>query len=135
MTSSSDKPKADHYFPNVLQNFYLRVRRALTHPGLNNDEPTKLPESIAQWDAMKSKKLDTLAKLVKHHLAQDGAQPMEIVDNELVSDPKFSLPPTPDGQPDKIIVYCAFPSNNELIKTVCISITLVVILLKIPHRF
>jgi len=121
---SSSKLKTDCCFPNVLKNFYLRVRRALTHPSLNNDESTKLPESIAEWDAMKSKKLDALAKLVKHHLSQDSAPPMTVVDNELVSDTNISSPPTPSGHPDKIVVYCAFPSNNELIKTVRLSITL-----------
>jgi hypothetical protein len=96
----------------------------LTHPSLNNDESTKLPESIAEWDATKSKKLDTLAKLVKHHLSQDGAPPMTVVDNELGSDPNIPSLPMPSGNPDKIVVYCAFPSNNELIRTVRFSTTL-----------
>jgi hypothetical protein len=119
---NSEKLITDYHFPDALKNFYLRVRRALTHPSLNNDTATKLPESATEWDAMKSKKLETLAKLVKHHLDQDGATPMTMVDNELIADHSVSPPPTADKDPDKIIIYSAFPSNNELIKTVRFSI-------------
>jgi hypothetical protein len=118
MKFCGDKSLTDYHYPSILKNFYLQVWRTLTHLSLNNNKSTELLESAEEWDAIKSKKLNTLAKLVKHHLAQNSATLMKIMDNELVQDASVPPPPASAEGPDKIIVYCAFPSNNELIKTV-----------------
>lgn len=83
--------------------------------GMHNGPPANLDE----WDTMKSKKLDVLVKLVKHHLGDDNRHPFKVDNDELVEN-KDELPPHPEkSAPDKIVVYSAFPSNNFLILKVC----------------
>jgi hypothetical protein len=77
-----------------------------------------MPETLQEWEDMKSKKLEALVKVIQYHLAADGLPPMSVVDNDVT--PPVDAQPTPqeDSRPDKIVVYCAFPSNNEFVKAV-----------------
>jgi hypothetical protein len=105
-----------------LQNFYLNIRRALTHPACNGDADYVEINTLAQWEEHKSKKIDTLLKVLQHHLDADNAPPLGTADGELVGPQNVAMPPPPDNTPDKIVVYCAFPSNNEFIKEVSESV-------------
>jgi hypothetical protein len=105
------------------QNFYLSIRRALTHRMCDtiydegkHDGP---PSSLEEWETIKSKKLEILVSVIEYHLASDNRRPLMVSkDGALVENPE-DLPAPPTGLgPDKIVVYSAFPSNNPLITRV-----------------
>ncbi|EGO04149.1 hypothetical protein SERLA73DRAFT_148782 [Serpula lacrymans var. lacrymans S7.3] len=62
-------------------------------------------------------KLDVLGKVLDYHLEQDGRQPVTAADNGRDIQPddhygSFDLNP---AEPDKIVVYSAFPTSNQAI--------------------
>jgi hypothetical protein len=79
------------------------------------------PVSITHWEngPHKSVKLDLLGRLVSYHLMHDGRPPMQIDESghALVVNPMFQAPiSTADNtNPDRIVVYSAFPSSNAAI--------------------
>jgi hypothetical protein len=110
------------------QNFYLAIRRALTHPKCS--ENWSGPKTLEEWDETKSKKLETLVALIKHHLADDNAPAVTILNNQIVPDspemtnnqlpnpPPSAIPPPKPATPTKVVVYNPFPADNELVKVV-----------------
>jgi SNF2 family DNA or RNA helicase len=66
-----------------------------------------------------SRKLDTLAEIIKYHLEKDGRLAVSInADSSLVfPSSTHSENPIPMS-PDKLLVYAAWPSSNEQILTV-----------------
>jgi len=100
------------------QNFYLKLRRALLHPSCNPDVSWHNPGTVAEWELCASRKLDTLALLLKHHLAEDGRTPMAVEDDKVVVGPPRDVPQPGDLPCDKIVVFCAFPSSNVQLTTV-----------------
>lgn len=73
-------------------------------------------EDYRRWP---SRKLDYVATLCNHHLAEDNAPPLKVVNGEL--EPDLDAPrPVPEGNlpRDKIILYSAFPSNGRIIERV-----------------
>ncbi|EJF55641.1 hypothetical protein DICSQDRAFT_73286 [Dichomitus squalens LYAD-421 SS1] len=101
--------------------FYLRFR--VTHLCyMLREDPEWVPETLEEWEANKSSKLDIAVKLLLHHLGTDNRPPMKMDDkrtNSLVPNTTF-VPTTPpsDAGPDRIVVYVAFPQNNNLIAQV-----------------
>ncbi|KAI0730232.1 P-loop containing nucleoside triphosphate hydrolase protein, partial [Fomitopsis betulina] len=105
--------------------FYLAQRRCLTHPStLGAAYGWHIPTDWADFLKHPTAKLYTLARLLMYHLAGDkhtplcdgpcqvpevaGYKPTRPVDD-------FEFAAWKDGPPDKIIVYSAFPSNNEVV--------------------
>jgi hypothetical protein len=105
----------------------------MLHPGLiSRHEPDwpvyTSPKSIDEWnnkENMKTVKLDVLAHITKHHLENDSAVPLKVgLDCHSViqrtPDEEVGQPYTdPTDEPDKIIIYSAFPSSNHAIQDVC----------------
>lgn len=108
----------------------MQVRKALVHWLCNEERrgggDDYLPTSVAEWEDMTSRKLETLVELVQHCLESDRAPVMQTDDKtgDLMEDPGLTPGLDLPGQnaaelkPDKIVVYSAFPSNNPLIKAV-----------------
>ncbi|KAJ7865882.1 P-loop containing nucleoside triphosphate hydrolase protein, partial [Mycena olivaceomarginata] len=101
------------------QAFYIKFRRAITHPSCNAEYEWTSPESLDEWRMDPSRKLDTLAEIIKYHLEKDGRLAVSInADSSLV------FPSSTHGEnpipmsPDKLLVYAAWPSSNEQILTV-----------------
>ncbi|KAJ7934060.1 P-loop containing nucleoside triphosphate hydrolase protein [Mycena leptocephala] len=99
--------------------FYIKFRRAITHPSCNAEYEWTNPESLDEWRMDPSRKLDTLAEIIKYHLESDGRLAVSInADSSLV------FPSSTHGEnpipmsPDKLLVYAAWPSSNEQILTV-----------------
>lgn len=102
------------YQSKILQDFYMRIRRALLHPSCNTGYPWANPSDLDEWKKDPSRKLDVLAHVIGWHQEQDGRLPLCVVDDVLVV--SSANPDVPagvaDSMPcDKIIVYCAFPSS------------------------
>lgn len=76
-----------------VQNFYLPIRRSLTHP-LCQSSSGELPRSLQQWLKIKSKKIETVVELAQHHLSADQAPPLMVKGNKLVpvDDTSTSVP-------------------------------------------
>lgn len=99
----------------------------------------EVPTTLDAWQAIESTKIKALIAILQHHLAEDRAVPLttrEVVptageepptaaeQNRLVpmEDPPFE---EYDGdQPDKIVVFVAFPSNLTLLSPVSFRIRL-----------
>lgn len=77
-----------------------------------------MPTSRAEYEANPSTKLNILIKVIKHHMTTPNAPVLRIEEigagNTLVIDETVVLAPT-DGSPDKILVYCHFPSQNTFL--------------------
>ncbi|KAJ7936496.1 hypothetical protein B0H13DRAFT_2303536 [Mycena leptocephala] len=66
-----------------------------------------------------SRKLDTLAEIIKYHLEKDGRLAVSINADSSVVFPSSTLGENPIPiSPDKLLVYAAWPSYNEQILTV-----------------
>ncbi|PCH38799.1 hypothetical protein WOLCODRAFT_84760, partial [Wolfiporia cocos MD-104 SS10] len=90
------------------KNFYLNIRKSLTHPACHSSA------DFLEGNLPISSKIDGLIKILKHHLAMDNMSPMKYDSNEkdLVPDnEKTVLDRAPESEPDKIVIYVAFPSN------------------------
>jgi hypothetical protein len=79
------------------------------------------PASLESWEngPPKSVKLDVLGHLVSYHLMEDGRPPVEMdkSGHTLVTNPLFEAfkSATDATNPDRIVVYSAFPSSNQAI--------------------
>lgn len=81
-----------------------------------------LPRVPSEWKRDPSAKIDYLLDIVQHHLSQDNNRPIYAIrrgkpviaaEHEL---PLEARAPRPTGLPsDKILIYSAFPLNNDLI--------------------
>ena len=117
--------------PGIRQHFYLAQRRCLTHPSvLGPSHGWNVPATGAEFDQHPTAKLYVLRRLLQHHLHGDKARPLRNArgletdrskyppwpeSNRLVEVDDFRYTEYKDGPPDKIIVYSAFPSNNDVI--------------------
>lgn len=86
-----------------------------------------MPKTLQEWKTQASVKLEALAELLTAHLGQDGLTPRAVAPQGtdpatdiLIPDPGFVQwkPLQVSEQPDKIVVYLAFPSSNVLVKLV-----------------
>ena len=84
------------------------------------------PKDMEDWEANISTKLKNLIDILLHHLAKDNAPMLKRASsdsNDLDEDPAWDLVEG-DGyvinlkDPDRIIIYVAFPSNNHVITAV-----------------
>ena len=101
----------------TTQDFYLKVRRALIHPSCNPGYMWKSPSTVDEWRQDPSRKIDVLAEILRWHLASDGQPPLMAVDDKLVPSKK-PVETALKNAPDKIIVYCEFPSAFTQIRRV-----------------
>ena len=84
------------------------------HPSCVDGYPWQNPTTIDEWKQDPSRKLDTLVEILQYHLESDGRPALKVVDDILVPSQGTSRQHT---QPDKIIVYSAFPQSNlQLLK-------------------
>ena len=81
-----------------------------------------LPETKERWHLDPSAKIDHLREIIDHHLREDNGLPIigfdslgAIYGSEEDIAPAARIPRTPGLQCDKILVYSAFPLNNDLI--------------------
>lgn len=94
------------------------------------------PTSLEDWKTKHaSTKLDLLAQIVVHHLAQDDAPPLKInIDGQTLECPTVKVvdPNAKQLEPDRVIIFSLFPSSNAGIKEVYHSHCLVSFLLMLP---
>ncbi|KAI6029961.1 hypothetical protein BKA83DRAFT_4489870 [Pisolithus microcarpus] len=106
------------------KNFYIEFRRGLLHPQMNPSAGTDTwctPSSLQDWKGDKcSTKLDILAQIVAHHLSTDNAQPLNVNEDGVSLQPDDSPTNTAiaSKEPDRIIIFSAFPSSNAAITDV-----------------
>lgn len=87
------------------------------------EDPLWQPETKADWEANTSTKIKNLIDILLHHLGKDNAPLLRRADgdsNDLEEDPLWELEEQDDDNdkadyPDRIVIYVAFPSNNQLI--------------------
>lgn len=92
--------------------FYSEYRRSLTHPSCAESDFV-LPTTLAEWKSNKSRKVDALIQILQHHLKEDDAIPLSAENGELVVDNtllRVKNGPGTQRAPDKIVVYCEYPS-------------------------
>lgn len=91
----------------------------MLHPRLNPkaEQHWVNPKTMETWEKEKTIKLDTLAQLVKRHLAEDGRQPFTMHEDghTLIPDPTRPGETEKFDYPDKIVIFSAFPSSNGAI--------------------
>jgi hypothetical protein len=91
----------------------------------------KIPtfSSLEEWQAKKSTKVDICARMCLHLLSRDDAAPM-IFSEGTVFFPE-TPPPAPGkaiSQDSKILIYQEFPSFGPLVRTVCQTFCLSVLI-------
>lgn len=99
------------------------VKSYLTEPEDEGiPESQYLPKSPAEWWRDPSAKIDYLREIVEHHLSEDNSLPFFAIQDHrpviasITNIPHEALKPRSPGLPcDKILIYSAFPLNNELI--------------------
>ena len=71
-------------------------------------------------------KTDILAKVVEYHLGSDGRQSLTHSNDgrDVLPDSKFGTFEANPEQPDKIVIYSAFPSSNQVIFDVSLVTTM-----------
>lgn len=81
----------------------------------------KKPCSITEWETTASTKLDVLAKIVHHHLQQDNAQPLSIIEDGQTLEIDHSIMAEEIHHPecDRMVIFSVFPSSNAAIRDVC----------------
>ncbi|KAH9949213.1 P-loop containing nucleoside triphosphate hydrolase protein, partial [Amylocystis lapponica] len=103
-------------------NFYLNIRRALTHPACNYIGDWVKPTTIEEWQRDSSVKMNALVDIVRHHLNADGAPPLCIEtpgSNVLVPDLQAPVDSRgPHSLPDKLVIFVAFPANCDVLLAV-----------------
>ncbi|KAI6162766.1 P-loop containing nucleoside triphosphate hydrolase protein, partial [Pisolithus thermaeus] len=105
----------------TIGNFYIEFRRGLLHPHMNpsaGSETWCKPSSLQEWKGEKcSTKLDILAQIVAHHLSADNALPLNVDDDGMTLRPveSQSNAAVASKEPDRIIIFSAFPSSNAAI--------------------
>lgn len=71
------------------------------------------------WREDPSRKIDALITILQHHLASDARPPLMVKGDKLI--PTASCiatsldSDTSTADPDKFVVYCAFPSSNNIV--------------------
>lgn len=106
-----------YLIPSPVQDFYLKIRRALVHRSLNPGIPWKNPLTLEDWREDASRKLDVLSQIILWHLEKDGQAPLKVENDKLVpSEPSTCV--ESGLAADKIVVYCAFPSSYHQISQV-----------------
>lgn len=109
------------------QNFYLPIRRGLTHTSCNDGEG-RSALTYEQYLASPSMKLDTLIQVLQHHLAKDNATPLRYAHRHeadgtetwvLEEDEETrGVSPAENLPRDRIVVFAYFAQNHQLIKNV-----------------
>jgi SNF2 family DNA or RNA helicase len=105
------------------KNFYIEFRRGLLHPHMNPSAGKRWepPKSIDEWtNVMASTKLDTLAKIVVHHMTQDNLHPLKASDDgrTIAIDSSAELDDRKHIDCDRIVIFSAFPSSNAAIRDI-----------------
>lgn len=104
------------------QNFYLDTRRALLHPSCTpgRHEWPEL-ETIEDWSAVATVKLNALVQILLHHILEDDAAPLRVSSDGRTLEPcndYVRQPRDPKLPWDRIVVYSEFPSSNHVIESV-----------------
>ncbi len=108
----------------TFQSFYLGLRQGLTHYRLANFGEYKFPADHTQvvYQQDPSTKIDKMLEIVHHHKDKICGKPLEPAEGEgeiIVRGPaQQAWRVVPGAGPDKIIVYCAFPKNNWIVRKV-----------------
>lgn len=71
---------------------------------------------------MASTKLDTLAKIVVHHMTQDNVHPLKALEDgkTIAVDSSAELDDRKHTDCDRIVIFSAFPSSNAAIRDVSV---------------
>ncbi|KAG2343746.1 hypothetical protein BDR05DRAFT_883628 [Suillus weaverae] len=111
-------PCHDHTLRMHLLPWEMSNLRAIAK-GYLEDSPVVGVGAASRNGPHKSVKLDVLGRLVGYHLMQNGRPPMEMdkSGHALVANPIFQAAGSTadDTNPDRIVVYSAFPSSNQAI--------------------
>ncbi|KIN92956.1 hypothetical protein M404DRAFT_172153, partial [Pisolithus tinctorius Marx 270] len=102
-------------------NFYIEFRCGLLHPHMNpssGNDTWSTPASLQEWKGDRcSTKLDILAEIVAHHLAADSSPPLNVLDDGITLEvgQSMAVDEPVSKEPDRIIIFSAFPSSNAAI--------------------
>ncbi|CAL1698687.1 unnamed protein product [Somion occarium] len=97
------------------EQFYLALRRGLTHPDLPSMGNTLKFSTIEEFNENPSTKLRFLVRILQWHLEVDNRLPLLVNEHGELVDPQGPPGVCVNGLPDKIIVYSAFIENNTVI--------------------
>lgn len=108
LTSGTTSAAATNTKHTTSSTFYLAHRKGVTFAREDPDGPLPKFNTLDEWGAAKSTKIDVCARLCRHILERDDALPIEFRDGQAI------FPPTPssDVPPSlktKIIIYQEFP--------------------------
>lgn len=109
----------------VMQNFYLDIRKTLLHPWCGIPEDTKESahklgtRTYEEYQVEPSGKLEMLLNILGHHLKWDGAPGLDVAEQEqLESQYQQQEQQGRTLPPDKIVIHSYFASSFWLIKLV-----------------
>lgn len=103
---------------HYMQMFYHEYRSAVCYAKSDRDALNPSFDSIAQWEPLKSTKMDVCARICKHYLSGDDVSDVEFKDGKAV----FPIVNT-EGlvkKERKILIYAEFPSMTLLLRQVCL---------------
>lgn len=96
----------------------------LVHPDFGSTREGSLEfNSVQDWEAKPSTKIQALLTVLEWHLKQDKHAPMSTVDGKVVAGSEEPLS-NPDGLPDKIVVYSFFVGNSAAVSKVGLTLCL-----------
>lgn len=104
------------------------------HPSTTQWCTMPVPETLQDFEENPTAKLQALVRILLHHISAPGAKPL-VNKPEYALKPLAELPPFPEAntlveeegfryeqhtgdEPDKIIVFSYFPSNEHILKAV-----------------
>ncbi|KAJ3560425.1 hypothetical protein NP233_g10845 [Leucocoprinus birnbaumii] len=118
--SEAAKAVIAHYASGIIRtrNFYLEYRTAV---GFANDNPgNPLPKfnTLAEWEELKSTKMDVCAKICSHLLIHDDVEDVKFENGEALIPVVEIDPKKPVTRKRRIIIYSEFTSMAPLLQNV-----------------
>lgn len=102
-----------------MQKFYLEYRLGVAYAKSDPNDPIPYFESLAEWKAIKSTKMDVCAQVSFYYLFRDDVPDVTFLDGKPVF-PKLSAFNASLGHTKtrKILIYSEFPSMTALLQKV-----------------
>lgn len=104
------------------KSFYIEYRMAVGY-AIASGSVIPYFNSLEEWEAAKSTKMDIVAKIIKHTLSSDQALPVTFIDGQPIFTP---IPPLAAGEvpSNKVVVFQEFPSLGRVLRNVRLLIFL-----------
>jgi len=103
----------------VSRSFYIDHRMSVGFARLDLDEKIPTFQTLEDWEAKKSTKIDTCARMCQHILTRDDAPAISVNDGAIFF-PLIPIPALGNTVPreTKILIYQEFPSLGPLLRNV-----------------